>query len=178
MKDDTFVDIIIFILAAIIGIAKTLYEWLHKKQAEQKDLPEYSSYEEPLKRRQSVESNPYDDFPDETEIEGLTLEEMIRRGLIDVVNDNGVAESQSVEAKLEAEAEGLSDYVEGLNAFAENLEGNLTYARNEAPVCEVEDIDYEENVHDVDYAEFIRQNGKASIIISEILLPANSKMRR
>ena len=74
MKDDTFVDIIIFILAAIIGIAKTLYEWLHKKQAEQKTLPEYSPYEEPLKRRRPVESNPYDDFPDETEIEGLIFE--------------------------------------------------------------------------------------------------------
>jgi hypothetical protein len=178
--DDNFVDIIIFIIAAVIGIVKAIYESLSKKEKSKKttNFPEYRPYEEPLKRKQPAHSNPYDDFPDESEMQDLTLEEMIRRGLVEVVDDNCEQETQVIESKLEAESEGLSDYVEDLNAFAENLNGNLTYARNEAPVCEVEEIDYEDNVHDVDYAEFIRQNGKASIIISEILLPANSKMRK
>ena len=178
--DDKFVDIIIFILAIGLGLIKAAYEALAKKAKNKKtlDMPEYRPYEEPLKRKQPVEGNPYDDFPDESEMQDLTLEEMIRRGMIEIVDDNCERETQTIESKLEAESDGLSDYVENLNAFAENLDGNLTYARNEAPVCEVEEIDYEDNVHDVDYAEFIRQNGKASIIISEILLPANSKMRK
>lgn len=41
---------------------------------------------------------------------------------------------------------------------------------------EVEELE-EDNTLDIDYAQFIRENGKAAIIISEIILPANSKMR-
>ncbi|MBQ9788649.1 MAG: hypothetical protein IJW31_03520 [Lentisphaeria bacterium] len=173
MSEDSVLEIIVFIIGAIIWAVKSFAEATkssRKKRSKKPiELPEYSPYETTGKRKYVHETTPSEDFvPGE-----LTLEEMIQRGLIEVVDDNGA--NEVTEYVPDAP---VSDYVENLNAFAENLSDNTTYARNEAPVCEVEELEYEENVHNVDYAEFIRQNGKAAIIISEIILPANSKMRK
>lgn len=155
MDKDFNVEIIIFVISIICWIIKGIYDYISKYVSRDEQYSEEEVY------------SPQDfDRPQ-------TLEEMIRRGMIEVVNDS----PQKEEPQYVAE-EINNDYVENLNAFAENLQDDMTYARNEAPVCEVEELDYEENVLDVDYADFIRQNGKASIIIAEILLPANSKMRK
>ena len=155
MNKDFNVEIIIFVISIVCWIIKGIYDYIAKHVSRDEEYSDEEVY------------SPQDfDRPQ-------TLDEMIRRGMIEVVN-----EPQKKEEPQYVAEEINNDYVENLNTFAENLPDNMTYARNEAPICEVEEFNYEDNVHDVDYAEFIRQNGKASIIIAEILLPANSKMRK
>ena len=158
--DDNLVEFLIFLIGGIGWIIKTIYDYFIKSNRKKEIFDEDVYYPE--------------------NAEDMSIDEMIRRGLIDVIEKPKEKEKQFEEPIYE-EAQvdpQMSQYVENLNSFAEQLDENETFALNQAPICEVEEIDYEDNVHDVDYAEFIRNNGKASIIISEIILPVNSKMRR
>lgn len=158
--DDNLVEFLIFLIGGIGWIIKTIYDYFIKSNRKKEIFDEDVYYPE--------------------NAEDMSIDEMIRRGLIDVIEKPKEKEKQFEEPIYE-EAQvdpQMSQYVENLNSFAEQLDENETFALNQAPICEIEEIDYEDNVHDVDYAEFIRNNGKASIIISEIILPANSKMRR
>ena len=158
--DDNLVEFLIFLIGGIGWIIKTIYDYFIKSNRKKEIFDEDVYYPE--------------------NAEDMSIDEMIRRGLIDVIEKPKGKEKQFEEPIYE-EAQvdpQMSQYVENLNSFAEQLDENETFALNQAPICEVEELDYEDNVHDVDYAEFIRNNGKASIIISEIILPANSKMRR
>lgn len=158
--DDNLVEFLIFLIGGIGWIIKTIYDYFIKSNRKKEIFDEDVYYPE--------------------NAEDMSIDEMIRRGLIDVIEKPKEKEKQFEEPIYE-EAQvdpQMSQYVENLNSFAEQLDENETFALNQAPICEVEELDYEDNVHDVDYAEFIRNNGKASIIISEIILPANSKMRR
>lgn len=158
--DDNLVEFLIFLIGGIGWIIKTIYDYFIKSNRKKEIFDEDVYYPE--------------------NAEDMSIDEMIRRGLIDVIEKPKEKEKQFEEPIYE-EAQvdpQMSQYVEKLNSFAEQLDENETFALNQAPICEIEEIDYEDNVHDVDYAEFIRNNGKASIIISEIILPANSKMRR
>lgn len=158
--DDNLVEFLMFLIGWIGWIIKTIYDYFIKSR----------------RKKEIFDEDVY--YPENDE--DMSIDEMIRRGLIDVIEKPKEKEKQFEEPIYEeAQVEPqMSQYVENLNSFAEQLDENETFALNQAPICEVEELDYEDNVHDVDYAEFIRNNGKASIIISEIILPANSKMRR